>query len=230
MKAEAEELTRVIGAIASVQGQPLRCSALGSQLGISGYRVRQCIRILEQKGILYMLPAWDPPGVEAAGRLVRSSVVYLRGRSHESALSLAGSSSGQSAFCSRMIEQIMVRERARSPESRFGHHCTPLVVRAALVVTRPSIKVGFVFTTHPVPSKHLWIGLRKSIRAEWLDRGFVLYPGQWAFFGGRGIVAVPAGTFLAGYREWMEAAERGVTADVRELVGRCNGRPPWSVP
>ncbi|MBN1837349.1 MAG: hypothetical protein JW820_15955 [Spirochaetales bacterium] len=236
---ETAGVSAMIETVRECQGQPLRFSALGRQLGISRYRVWHCIELLESKGILYSLPAWCPPPLRPGRRTAKSPVVYLREPARPGIH--AGVPAGvpepvvgspgcrfdtEAGFCSWMIDQVMLRERARCPASRFGHYSTPAMTRAALVVVSPLITVGFQFPFQTWPSKRRWTGLFKSIREGWLDRGLVVYPGRRVFFGSRWVVAAPAERFLADYRGWMEAMEKGTVEALRAHVRAYSAQLP----
>jgi hypothetical protein len=228
---KTEELSRILAALRPLQGQPLRCLALARQLGISTFRVWRLVELLESRGVLYTLPAWCPPPLHPGRRVVRSAVLFLRETTGLDPCTYPGAYTGGSGGCSPdgdvrfrswMIRQVMFRERARSPTSRFGHYSTPAMSRAALVVAAPRITVGYQFPFHPCPGKRFWTGLRKSLREGWIDRGLVVYPGSRAFFGGKGLVAVPVVGFLAGYRGWMEVLESGDPEVLRRQVRASN--------
>ena len=134
-------------------------------------------------------------------------------------------------YRSEMIEHLLARERARCPTTRSGYCATRAAAHPALVFFTPRANIGFEFPYVDHPGRRCWSGLNKGVRDGALDFGFVVYPGKRAFFGARGIVAVPDGQLLAEYCPWLNAAEEAVPELARRrwagklhaLVQDCDG-------
>ena len=217
--------SRILRELSALPGGELKYAAVARGLGLSRLGLLSRIEELEGQGALRLL---HPLGLPADRRMLRNPVVHLReAGAAEAGLVLPP----ELRYRSEMIEHLLARERARCPTTRSGYCAARTAAHPALVFSTPRANIGFEFPYGDHPGRRCWTGVKKGVRDGALDFGFVVYPGNRAFFGAPGIVAVPDGELLAEYCPWLDAAEEAVPELARRrwagklhgLVQDCDG-------
>jgi hypothetical protein len=225
------ELASTLRAVGALNGRPLNYSGLGRLLGVSSYKAHQRVLALERQGVLRLLPAFSclcHPKLANNKRVCHRAILYLRDASgcapflHKPDVTVRSCVQQELQFRTSMIEQIIQREQARQPWSRFWYFGTTSSLYVPLLIATPAGRVGFQFSADSFPRRRRFSGLARAWRWNVIRRGFLLYPGSRAFFAARGVLAVPAHDFLGVYREWMEAAERTSSEGIGHRACQCN--------
>ncbi len=128
------QMLRLLRSLAASQGQAFNVSSLGKEMGLSKRSVVQCVRLLEDMGIVRMLP---PYGQGKAAGLAREPRIYFQDSGtlhsilHVESLSSMSEDLAKRSWQGFAIENIL--RHAEQPVSA-GFYCSKKGVEAELVI------------------------------------------------------------------------------------------------
>jgi len=106
------------------------------------------------------------------------------------------------------------------PDSVFSWWMAPRRRRVHLIAETCCGRIGFCFTSSPLPGRGTWLPLTLALRQSVIQRGFLLHAGDAAFFKERAIIAMPRAAFIEEPSAWM--LYRRTLKTAREAVWRIN--------
>jgi hypothetical protein len=117
-------------------------------------------------------------------------------------------------------EQLIERLQAFLPDCRFFWWKTGRVRVLHLVAELPTERIGFCFSTSPVPRHRDWLPLAIALEQGVIHRGFLLHADDGASYRGFSIALLPLRSFLQEPEEWI--LHRRTWRDGRDALQRIN--------
>jgi hypothetical protein len=103
------------------------------------------------------------------------------------------------AFCLEAVTRALL---TIDPQFQFFWWMTGRTRRMDLLAVCGERRIGFCFSTTPCLPRKDWLPLSIGRERKLIERGFVLYRGNRAFWSGRAIQTLPIEEFLREPREW----------------------------
>ena len=119
-----------------------------------------------------------------------------------------------------MIEKIISKEQAKHRGYRFYYYGSFRSRHIDLVFSGLPGNVGVIFRFKDFIRRSDLTPLKSALKRGIISRGYMINPGKRAFFGGKGIVTVPADYFLDQYDFFTSEAMS--TGDIRWNIRRYN--------
>lgn len=182
-------------------GCRLNTAAIARRLGVSRPTVNARLHTLEREGLVRLLPFFGGG---------RHPLLYLR----------AGYPIGQAAFRAVCIESIVTRLQTFLPESRCHWWHTGRMRRIDLLVETAEERIGFCFSDRCLTGNKELIALRRAHRTGVIHRGFLLDPGNRAYFTARVVVGLSFAEFMLEIEDWI--MRRRTAAESLEALARIN--------
>jgi hypothetical protein len=203
--ARAEELLREVSACC---GQSLNASAIGRRLGLACNTILHRIAMLEEAGVIRILPS-------LAGRHPH---VLLRDCRFLKALG-----GGRAAILrAYLTERITMSYGAGDSCVRFFQWEAGRVKRIDLVASTSKETVGFQFSDRPAVRNRDWAPLRLAVEKGVVNRGFLVHCGMGAFVTARAVSVVPIQGFLENLDRWLGC---GNFREARQLLRVTSPQP-----
>ncbi|HEB09585.1 MAG TPA: DUF4143 domain-containing protein [Spirochaetales bacterium] len=210
--------------LARHHGRVLNTSKLGRLMGISYHTVNRRIEALVNADLLRLL---FPMRVKPGRRLLKSPKIYVRNTAIllqllgiQSAIELQESTLREQIFKGFMIEQIVSREQAKNSGSLFCYYGGFGGPHICLIIDRLRSRTGIIFKFKNMLEPGDWTCLKSALKEELVKRGFIVYPGNRAFFAARDLIAVPALGFLDQYN--LLTNDKLSIQDIREILRPYN--------
>lgn len=210
--------------VAKNHGKVLNSSKLGRLMGVSYHTVNRRIEALVNAGILRLI---FPLRMSTDRRLVKSPKIYIRNTAIllqllgiQSVIELQESMLRERIFKGFMIEQIVIKEQAKNSGCLFYYYGGFEGPHICLIIDRLQSRTGIIFRFKDILAPSCWTRLKSALKEEIVKRGFIVYPGNRAFFAARNLIAVPALAFLDQYN--LLTNDKLSIQDIREILRRYN--------
>ncbi len=190
--------------MAACNGQAVNASAIGRRLGMSYHTVLHCMALLEDAGLVRVLPS-------LAGR--RPHILL---RDCPLLEALGGASPALLRAC--LTERITAAWNTRFPSARWFQWEAGTVKRIDLIASTPKETIGFRFVEGLGLRARDVAPLRLGVQRRAIDRGFLLHCGSQAFITARVIIALPVPDFLGSLEQWLACNS---IQEARELLRGC---------
>ena len=194
--------------ISACNGRALNASAIGRRLGLSCHSILHRIAVLQDAGIIRVLPS-------LAGRHPH---VLLRDCRFLKAL--GGSRAAILRAC--LTERITMSYGAGASCVRFFQWEAGRVKRIDLVASTSKETVGFQFSDRPAVRNRDWAPLRLAVEKGVVNWGFLVHCGMGAFVTARAVLVVPVQGFLDNLDRWLGC---GNFREARQLLRVTSPQP-----
>jgi hypothetical protein len=176
----------------------LNATAVGRRLVLSRTTAMSWIRAYEKAGLLRLLPFYG----------ARRRPLLLVNPDYSEIKRSFGP------------EELIERLQAFLADCRFFWWKTGRVRALHLVAELPTERIGFCFSTSPMPRHRDWLPLAIALKQGVIHRGFLLHSDTGASCRGRSIVLLPLRSFLQEPEAWI--LERRTWRDGRDALQRIN--------
>ena len=167
--------------LASFDRMTLNCAAIGRRLALSRTTASTWVRAYERAGLLHLLPSLERR---------RRPLLLVSPRFTDDSGSLCAA---------RVLESL----QETVPSSRFHYWNTGRVRMIPLIADTGAERIGFCFSTTPVPQRRQWLPLLLAMKRHVIDRAFLLHENTYATVANGAVLVLPRSEFLREIEGWV---------------------------